>query len=168
MEISVFTDGSADNMIQDKGGVGVYFPDNKFKKYNLSKQYVMDKCTNQKMEIIACIHAIRRAAKAMENEGKEWSLTIYSDSEYTIKSMTQYAPKWILYGWKRKIGKQLKPISNLVYIKKLYVLTKIYPVKYIHVRSHKKAPPDKTSHEWFCWNGNDEADKLAKSGCDGN
>ena len=34
-------------------------------------------------------------------------------------------------------------------------------VVFIHVRSHQKEPKDKKSDDWFKWNGNNMADKLA-------
>lgn len=163
IELKAFTDGSADNLKQEIGGIGVYFQSNDMKEYNISKQMKVDCCTNQKMELYACIYAIRQTIKYMEGKCKLWNLTIYSDSMYTIKSITEYAPKWIQYGWKRLNGNKCLPIKNLELIKKLYTLYKTYDIKFIHVNSHQRQPDDKKSEEWKLWYGNDMADKLAKN-----
>ena len=82
---------------------------------------------------------------------------------YVIKSMVEYAPKWIQMGWVRMSGNKSYPISNLDLIQQLYILTKTYPVEYIHVKSHKKEPINKKTLEWKIWKGNYMADKYAKN-----
>ena len=62
---------------------------------------------------------------------------------------------------KRKVGNKFKEIINLDLIKQLYYLVLNNNVTFIHVRSHQKEPLDKSSEDWFKWNGNNMADKLA-------
>jgi len=170
LEIKVYTDGSADNIKKDKGGIGVYFIDEEFKEFNTS-DYLngsididMGEPTNQKAELCACIKAIETVIKLMIDECQLWELTIYTDSMYTINCIESYAPKWIQYGWRRLEGKQYKEVKNLELIKRLYLLSRIYPIKYKHVRSHRKEPVNKDSIEWEHWYGNKMADQLAKDG----
>ena len=95
------------------------------------------------------------------NTGSYWSLNIYTDSMYVKNCMEKWAQNWIQLGWKRKVGNQIKDnLSNLDLIKTLYTYSCIYPVKYHHVRSHKKAPSE-NSKSWHAWYGNDMADKMA-------
>lgn len=159
--IEVFTDGSADNMEQKVGGIGVFFFNPLYHKYNKSIKIECNNCTNQKMELMACIEAIETVIK---NENitnkKNWDLLIYTDSMYVIKCMTEYAKKWIKYGWFRDPEKK-KKIINLDLVKKLYVLTKCYEVKFKHSKAHKKQPKDTNSQEWKEWYGNKNAHDLA-------
>lgn len=157
--IEVFTDGSADNMKKDVGGIGVYFYDKNLHKHNISEKYVCKKCTNIKMELTACIKAIEKVIEFSDTKNKKvWDLTIYTDSKYTMDAMLKYAPSWIKMGWKKSNGSD---IQNLDEIKKLYVLTACYKINYVHVRSHKAEPKNRDSDEWRLWFGNSMADKLA-------
>lgn len=157
--IEVFTDGSADNMIQKVGGIGVYFYDSKFHAYNISKKVECNKCTNQKMELRACIDAIEKVIEFSDIRSKHiWDLVIYTDSQFTIDVVTRYAPEWIKMGWTKKTKGD---IQNLDIIKKLYVLSVCYKVRYVHVNSHRTEPKDRNSEEWKRWYGNKMADKLA-------
>ena len=161
IHIKLFTDGSANNKIKKKGGIGVYYEGKEYHKYNISQSIEECKCTNNKMELQACISAIQTTAQLMDGKFKKWKLTIYSDSLYVIKAMTDpaYAESWIQYGWKKSTK---GPIENLDRIKKLFALSRMYDIKYIHINSHTKEPNNKNSEEWKLWYGNDMADKFSK------
>lgn len=157
--INVFTDGSANNMIKKIGGIGVFFSDPLLQKYNISKKIIIENCTNQKMELIACIEAIEAVISFFNiNEKHVWDLTIHTDSQYTIDCINKYAPIWIKKGWKKQDN---GIIQNLDEIKKLYMLSVCYKINYNHVKSHIKEPKDKKSQKWNLWYGNKMADKLA-------
>ena len=159
-QIVVYVDGSS-TVFPDKnrdkfGGIGVYFPD---KNIKIQDSYKSDTVTNQKMELMASIVAIKRCIT--DNKNSLWQLTIYTDSMYVINCMTKWASKWILFDWTRYNGKKEMEITNLKLIKQLYKLSKLYPVSYSHVRSHQKEPTDKNSSKWQHWQGNKIADELA-------
>lgn len=156
-KIEVFTDGSANNMKKDIGGVGVYFQDKKYHKYNISKSF-SDDATNNGMEFKAAILAIETVIKIFENKKIVWNLTIYTDSMLLHDTINKYAPDWIKLGWNKKTKGEIK---NLELVKKLYVLAKCYNIKFIHCRAHQKEPTDKKSEEWRLWYGNSMADKFA-------
>lgn len=155
----VFTDGSSSVQKDDKniryGGIGIFFP---ISKEEISIPFDGEDITNQRMELSACIIAIKYFIKKMKNQKIMWELDIYSDSKYTIDCITRWAPRWILSGWNKKLsgGK----ILNLDLIKELYILSKLYPINYYHVRSHKREP-QKDTLEWNLWFGNKKADELA-------
>jgi len=160
--IIFYTDGSS-TVFPDKkklkyGGIGVFV--SKYSKYNVSRGLVGPKVTNQICELQACIDALKISKEIINNNKriKNLNIIIYSDSMYTIKSVTEWCIKWKKNNWKKSDNKK---ISNLELIKELYSLTNELEVKYIHVRSHQKEPSDKNSKEWVIWNGNDNADKLA-------
>ena len=122
MDIYVFTDGSADNKCKKCGGVGVYFADKKLHKYNISELTKLKKPTSQKMELLAIIRAIETVIKIMMEKKEIWNLKIYTDSMYAINVAGKFSEKWIKYGWKRKVGKNLKSIANLTLVKKIYTM----------------------------------------------
>jgi len=161
IEITAFTDGSADNIKKNSGGIGVYFPKKEMCEKHVSKWYTGTNITNQRMELLACIEAIKSTRDNMVDMGVEWKLKIYSDSMYSINCVTQWAPKWILYGWRRKDKKGCAELSNKDLIIELYTLSKIYPVRFEHVNSHQKEPKNKRTKAWKTWCGNKMADKLA-------
>lgn len=163
-KITVFTDGSCNlhknSERGNKGGIGVFFGDNN--PYNLAIDFETPIITNQRMELLACYEAIKQCIKSQKGLLNKWELNIYTDSMFVINAITKWAEGWILWDWKRLENGKPKEIKNLDLIKKLYTISKLYPVKFHHIRSHCKEPRDKDSSEWQLWYGNREADKLAK------
>ena len=75
------------------------------------------------------------------------------------KDPTEWLDKWIRQGSlnDKKNSDLLEKLSD--YLTKLR--KKRYMINTIHVFSHKKAPTDKNSDEYFKWQGNDIVDKRA-------
>lgn len=155
----VYTDGSCKSNGKKNaiGGIGVYFPNNT--NLNLSEKWVSkDKVTNQKTELLACIRALE---VIKENElDKNCTITIVSDSRYTIDCMINWIINWKENNWKKSDG---KPVLNQDLIKKLDNLMQSMKnlVFFKHINSHKPEPVNKESKNWKHWYGNDQADKLA-------
>ena len=66
--------------------------------------------TNSRAEISAIILALRKALERYQNLTRNprlW-LTIYSDSDYLVKSMNQYVHKWVRNGWRTAVGGDVK------------------------------------------------------------
>jgi ribonuclease HI len=166
-KVIVYTDGSctlkniSNKYKSNHGGVGVHF-NKEIKLRDVSKSYTGPTITNQSMELLACLTAVEKIINYHKKMNSLWELNIYTDSMYVINSVTKWAPKWILYNWKRKVGAQWKDICHLKIIKRLYCLCKTYPVTFIHVKSHQKEPSKKDNLEkWERWSGNSKADELA-------
>lgn len=164
-KIIIFTDGSS-TIFKDKngmkhGGVGIYCP--KYPKCNKKISYKASTITNQKMELTACVKAIKGIYEYMTDnfECKLWELVIYTDSMYVINTITEYCSKWILYGWNRCVNKKRYEICNLELIKELYVLSRTLPITFIHVKAHTKQP-EKNTEEWELWYGNKMADEFSR------
>ena len=153
----VFTDGSADNKDKKIGGIGAYFPE--YKHFNISKGLRGD-CTNQRMELIACIEAIKIIIKSTILKSIIWRLEVITDSLYLKKIVETYAPVWIQNGWYKLSGENIK---NLDLVKEIYTLYSLYNIKIIHTNSHT-SEPQKGTNEWNIWYGNYKADKLARHG----
>jgi ribonuclease HI len=148
----IFTDGSA---IKSKtkgisGGYGIFFGVDD--KRNVSERLRVPKITNN----VAELTAIRECLKILSHKKK---YIIYTDSEYSIKSITLWSKNWIKNNWKTTTGKDVKNKELIVEI--LDLLEKI-DVKFVHVRSHQKEPSNKNSIEYKLWAGNNYADLLAR------
>ena len=156
MEITIFTDGSTLNN-QKKGnrigGYGVFFGDNDIRNISVLLKETKDfKVTNNVAELLACIKGVEKIMN--DNYTK---ILICTDSMYVLNSMTKWAKKWEKNNWINSKGKQ---VENIDLVKKLYEFTKLYNIKYKHIRSHMKEPK-KDTEEYFYWYGNNMADKLA-------
>lgn len=148
-EIIIFTDGSCVNngTKNSYGGIGIHFPNKELK--DISKVFKYDKCTNQKAELYAILTAIRYVKK---NFGLEnISIIIYTDSEYSIKCITQWVIGWKKNGWKTK---NKTPVQNREFIEVLHKYYKLYDITLEHVDAHTNGT------DWLslC---NESADQLA-------
>lgn len=149
--IEVYTDGSC---IKTKTGpscgYGVYFPGGESK--NMSRKFTKEPLTNQRAEL----YAIHKALKRIKRHFKFKEIKVYSDSEYSIKSLTVWINSWKKNNWKTANGKQ---VLNQDLIKKTDKILQKYPgkINFTHVRSHT----GKTDRHSL---GNEQADKLATKG----
>ena len=130
--VDIYTDGSC---IVDKGygGWSVVSKDFQFSGG-------ANKTTNNQMELTAIWKAIMYA------KDKYDEIHIYSDSQYAISTLTNWAYKWEANGWIKKGG-----IKNLKLIKKIFKLLKKKP----NIHFHKVKAHDGNEM-------NEIADKLAK------
>lgn len=150
--IIVFTDGSfyKNNQGQEKCGYGIFFPNNELK--NISRPFTHSPLTNQRAELYAIFKAIYYIIKNLNVK----IIKIYTDSEYSIKSLTIWIKNWKKNNWKTANGKDVK---NVDIIKNIDKLIKNFEgmVVFEHVRSHTGNLDDIS--RW-----NDKADELAKEG----
>lgn len=146
---NVYTDGSSrgNGKSGARAGVGVWYGDGDSR--NVSKPLSGGEQTNQRAELTAVNEALKQAAK-----DKPSSLTIHSDSQYSIKSYTEWGDKWEQNGYKSSTGGSVKN-QDLVKEGRQMIdsLEKQgVSVKFQHVKGH-------AGHE-----GNEKADRLATSG----
>ena len=149
--IVVYTDGSYMKTKEgEKCGYGIYFPNKELS--NISKKFKKKPLTNQRAELYAIYKAIKKVAKKFKFN----RLEIYSDSEYSIKSLTVWINAWKKNNWKTANKKE---VLNQDIIKKIDKKLQKYEGKifFTHVRSHT----GKTDVHSL---GNAEADKLATDG----
>jgi len=156
--IKVYTDGSSVYKKSIRyGGIGVYFENT---KEEISKYYKGENCTNQRMELLACLIAINKYIESYNNDDNK--LCIITDSMYAINCICEWAPKWEKNNWMRKVQNKNKSVLHLDIIKDLYQKYIDYNIQFEHIKSHRKKPADTNSDEWTKWYGNHVADKLAK------
>lgn len=162
MAIKAFTDGGCvgNGKSNCTSGIGVYFPDQdiqiSLKSEEACKKYCIDfqgLNSNNVGELLAIYVALIEGSNISDD------MIIYSDSMYCINSLTNWYKKWENNNWMTANNTKVK---NAYYIRKiLQAKSKFKSVFFIHVRSHKTEPVDKNSYDYFMWNGNDVADKLA-------
>lgn len=150
--VVIFTDGSCIKKkgIEPKCGYGVYFPNKELK--NMSKSFDVGELTNQRAEL----YAIYKGIKKISNEIDFDYINIYTDSEYSIKSLTVWIDNWKQNNWKTANNKE---VANQDIIKKIDKYLQKYKGKiyFHHIRSH-------TGKKDFYSICNEKADKLATDG----
>jgi ribonuclease HI len=156
-EIKIFTDGSYVKATK-ACGYGVLFPNGEYP--NISKKFTIEPKTNQRAELYAIYKGIKTVYKDIKNKVNfKTNITIYTDSEYSIKSLTIWIKNWKKNNWKASTGKD---VLNQDLIIKLDNLIEKYKtnyggIKFVHVRSH-------TGRKDFESINNDLVDELAKRG----
>ncbi|KZW01182.1 ribonuclease H-like protein, partial [Exidia glandulosa HHB12029] len=134
----VWTDGSCFDVRKPsaRAGAGVFWgedcPRNIWRRLHGAQQ------TNNRAELFAIL-------LALDNCDPRRALTLYSDSEYAIRSIAEWAPARADVGWTCKNGDLLQQISAVV-------LRRTAGLHLVWVKSHNK-----NAH-------NDAADGLAKLG----
>jgi len=166
--VKIFTDGSTFNNGKKNasGGIGLFIP---YLEYELSMPFLLEVPTNQKTELYAIqkglevylTYCMRKSN--LSDEEKE--VLLYTDSEYSIKSLTQWISGWKKSGW---VSSKKEPVKNLEFIKPIDFILGLYGkkginVKFVHINSHQKEPR-KDSAEYEIWKGNDKVDRLAVKG----
>ena len=150
-EIKVFTDGSfMKTKMGELCGYGINFPNKEYP--NVGRPFKHMPMTNQRAEL----YAIYKAIKTIIESGSKSKIMIYTDSEYSIKSLTEWAPNWEKNNWKNS---QKKDVMNQDIIKPIYNYLKKRPgrINFKHVRSHTG------KLDWESIN-NESADQLATNG----
>jgi ribonuclease HI len=150
MSIIVFTDGSfvkSKNNI--KCGYGIHFPNAEFE--DESKLFDKPPLTNQRAEL----YAIHEAIRIISTKDNKLNIDIYTDSEYSIKSLTEWIKNWKKNSWVASTG---KPVLNKDIIEEIdkLILNHNGKIKFHHVRAHTNNTDYESIH-------NDITDRLAKN-----
>jgi ribonuclease HI len=85
--------------------------------------------TNNRMALAGAIATLT----ALSAKGRRLRVTIVSDSEYLVKGIREWAPKWEALGWRRKGG----AIENLERWQELVRRARDQDVQWRWVRGHK-------------------------------
>jgi ribonuclease HI len=153
-EITAYTDGS----LIKKGktvycGYGIYFLNNVYKP--ISRKFTHLPITNNRAELYAILKTIIITNKIdnqrkLTNKPRIEKLTIYSDSEYSVKTYNEWLPKWL---------KNNKDYKNPDIINETLKQIKLssFKIIFIHVRSH-------TGKQDAHSIANEIVDNLAKKG----
>ena len=147
----VFTDGSCINNGKPgaKAGYAVWFPENR--EWSESHRIPDGESqTNQRAEL----SAIFKAVSILDQQGiYDEDIIIYTDSDYSIKCLTQWITGWIAKGWKTSEGKDVLHQDLIKGITEK--LTKFKSHRFHHVRSHTGGGDDLSVN-------NDIVDRMAR------
>jgi ribonuclease HI len=86
--------------------------------------------TNNRMELMGVIAALK-ALKAKESRPK--LVTVYTDSQYVQKGMTEWLSLWKSKGWKNS---DKEPVKNRDLWERLDTLSAEFTIKWIWVKGH--------------------------------
>ncbi|XP_008189552.2 uncharacterized protein LOC100570279 [Acyrthosiphon pisum] len=143
-QVVVYTDGACSNNGY-KGacaGAGVWFGNDH--PLNLSIR-VPGTQTNNNAEIFSTIKAIERVYSTGLTR-----ISIHTDSDFVIKSVNEWMPRWLSKGWKTSAGAEVKNKEMFMILNKR--IQSMDSVSWTYVPGHKGII------------GNEEADKLARIG----
>ena len=82
----------------------------------------IENTTNNQMELLAAIKALKRLPKP-------FSVQLYSDSKYVVDGMNKWIKSWVKGGW-------VKPKKNKGLWKALYAASKPHDMEWIWVKGH--------------------------------
>jgi ribonuclease HI len=155
--VEVFTDGSCFHNGKSfaYGGIGAFFGESDPRNVSVGFRSAPDggRVTNQVMELLAIKASLQRIVGDVK-------VTIYSDSSYAIKCVTEWHRRWETNGWRSAAN---QPVQNQELIRDILTLCRafVHTPRFVHVSAHLTQPRDKTSVAWTKWHGNDQAHHLA-------
>lgn len=99
--VRIYTDGSslANGRAGSRAGVGVWFGEGD--RRNIAERLIGDPQTNQRAELQAIY-------RALEVAPIDEPVQIFTDSQYSINCVTQWAVSWQRKGWKTAAGEEVK------------------------------------------------------------
>ena len=137
--IRIYTDGACKGN-PGPGGWGVLIINDSIKKEIYGGEA---ETTNNRMELSAVIEALKSV------DGLACPITIFTDSKYVLKGMSEWIKKWKINNW---ISSNKKPVKNKDLWLILDSLATLHEIKWIWVKGHSGHPE------------NDRADFLANMG----
>jgi len=89
--------------------------------------------TNNRMELMAVIRGLEALREPCD-------VTVFTDSEYVGKGLSEWMSKWKANGWRRREGAEWKPVKNDELWKQLDELAGVHRVSYKRVAGHSGHP----------------------------
>jgi ribonuclease HI len=148
--IIVYTDGSCIGNNKKKCGYGIYYPNKELD--DVSRPFIHYPLTNQRAELYAIYKALKLITKYIKYD----TINLYTDSEYSIKSLTIWIKDWKKNNWKNSKNKDVLNQDLIKKIDKILQKNK-NKIFFTHVYSH-------TGKQDVHSLGNERADKLATTG----
>ena len=137
----VFTDGAAKGNPGPGGwGVVVVTPDGEVTELGGGAAHT----TNNRMELTGAINGLDAV------RGSAGPVSVYTDSTYVMKGVTEWLRGWKAKGWKTAAK---EPVKNVDLWIRLDELCAAHQIKWVWVKGH-------SGHD-----GNERADALANKGC---
>ena len=89
--------------------------------------------TNNQMEMMAVIEGLRALSKRSQVE-------VITDSKYVAQGALEWMPGWKKNGWRRKEGKQFKPVKNVELWQLMDDLLQKHEIRFTVVKGHSGHP----------------------------
>jgi len=134
--ITIYTDGSCLENPGNGGWAAIIFMNNEKIIISGCKK----KTTNNQMELMAAIEALKKIPKDQE-------VQMYTDSKYVKMGITEWIKKWSQNDWKTSSKQKVK---NIELWKELNDISKKHKIEWHWVKAHAGNP------------NNEEVDELAK------
>lgn len=138
--ITIYTDGSSRGNPGPGGWGAIITYDNKVVELGGAEAHT----TNNRMELTAAIKGLESVT--------DKEITIYTDSEYVMKGITEWIERWQKKGWRTS---NRKPVLNQDLWQKLLKLTDGRKIQWKYVAGHTGVPL------------NERADEIATDFADG-
>jgi ribonuclease HI len=123
-EVTIYTDGACSGN-PGPGGYGVVLLDSAGRRRELSQGF--RNTTNNRMELMGVI-------SALEARKRPCNVTLYSDSQYIVKALSEgWLAKWQRTGWKKA---DKKPVLNIDLWQRLLPLLQEHNVNLVWTRGH--------------------------------
>jgi ribonuclease HI len=136
--VTIYTDGACKGN-PGPGGWGAWLSTGEHEKELFGGEPLT---TNNRMELTAVIEALSSLKRSCD-------ITLYTDSEYVRKGITEWIHGWKTRGWKTA---DKKPVKNADLWQRLDALRNLHQVDWRWVKGHAGDP------------GNERADALANRG----
>ncbi|KAJ7740217.1 ribonuclease H-like domain-containing protein, partial [Mycena maculata] len=108
----VFVDGACPNNGQPgaRGGIGCAIGNSSKDQISVPVTEAMDpgaRRTSQRAELLAALHGLHFivGTSSAEHDAREGEYIIVADSEYVLKGMTEWMPRWKSNNWKTPQGR---------------------------------------------------------------
>ena len=138
--VTIYTDGACKGN-PGRGGWGAWLNAGGHEKELFGGELLT---TNNRMELTAVIEALASLKRSCD-------ITLYTDSEYVRKGITEWILGWKQRGWKTAAR---QPVKNVDLWQRLDALRALHKVDWRWVKGHAGDP------------GNERADALANQGAD--
>ena len=146
MKVTLYTDGAARGNPDGPGGYGtiLQYVDGKGTLHERTYSQGYEKTTNNRMELMAVIEALRALKRPCK-------VVLHTDSQYVQKGISEWIHKWKARGW-RTADKKL--VKNVDLWMELDQARAQHDIDWRWIKGH-------AGHE-----GNEKADQLANKGVD--
>lgn len=125
-QVTIFTDGGCHR----NPGPGAWGALLRYGKVEKELSGALPETTNNQMELTAAVKALRELKSPC-------LVTLYSDSQYLIKGMTEWMKEWKKKSWK---GADKKPIKNIDLWQELDLLSTKHQITWNWVKGHAGHP----------------------------
>jgi ribonuclease HI len=120
--VEIFTDGAC----RGNPGPGGYGAILKYGEVTKEISGCHKNTTNNRMELTAVIEALRQLKRPSK-------VRVFSDSNYIIKGMTEWLPRWIRRKW---INSQKQPVLNRDLWENLMKISRPHDIEWVWIKGH--------------------------------